>query len=74
MVDIPDLIQLKHKKDQADKLNQLQILIASNNRTIEEKDYKNLINSMIPQDVKKANANLTFDREKVELLRRRGGG
>lgn len=71
MVDLPELIQLKFKKEQAEKLTQLQILIASNNRSIEEKDYKLFINSMIPKDVKKVEDNLTFDRNKFEQLRSR---
>ena len=72
MVDLPELIQLNFKKNQAEKLAQLQILIASNNRTLEEKEYTKFIKTLIPVDSKSIEDTSTFSRDKLEQLRRRG--
>lgn len=72
MVDLPELIQMKYRKEQTDKLSQLQILIAANNRSIEEKEYKEFIQSIIPSDLKNPADNmLVFNRDKFEQLRNR---
>lgn len=72
MVDLPELIQLKHKENQAEKLVQLQILIASNNRNLEEKEYTKFIKTLVPANSKSIEDTSTFSRDKLEQLRRRG--
>lgn len=71
MVDIPDILQKKLERDKNDKLNHLQLLIASNNRKLEEKDYKNMVAGLMPQNV--INNTNNFDRDKMERLRNMQG-
>lgn len=70
MRDIPELIQMHYRKMQSDKLAQLQILIASNARNLEEKEYAKFIKSLLPPEAN-VEDNLTFNRDKLEELRRR---
>ncbi|MDW0113761.1 hypothetical protein QT711_11235 [Sporosarcina saromensis] len=71
MVDLPFLIQKKHEQQNAELLVKLQLLIASNNRAMEESDYKQFINAITPKEIK-ADMN-KFDRDKFEQLRRMQG-
>jgi len=70
MRDIPELIQMHYRKLQSDKLAQLQTLIASNGRNLEEKAYDQYIKSLLPPEAN-VEDNLTFNRDKFEQLRRR---
>lgn len=67
MVDLPFLIEKKHEQLNGEKLTQLQLMTAANNRTMEENDYKRLVGSLVPEEAKE-DMN-TFDRDKFEQLR-----
>lgn len=64
MVDIPKLIQKKREKENTDRMIQLRLLIASNNRMMDDKDYSQFINVLSPE-----NRLEKFDRNAVERLR-----
>lgn len=64
MVDIPKLIQQKREKESTERLIQLRLMIASNNRLMDDKDYSQFINILSPE--KKLEK---FDRSALERLR-----
>jgi len=67
MVDLLFLIDKKHEQLNGEKLMQLQLMTAANNRTMEDNDYKRLVGSLTPVEAKE-DMN-TFDRDKLEQLR-----
>ncbi|WP_172369563.1 hypothetical protein [Sporosarcina jiandibaonis] len=75
MVDIPFLIEKKISMVQSERFLRLQTLIAANNRTMEDKDYKVFSNNLLPQEMKeKVEKEMnTFNREKFEMLRNMQG-
>ena len=67
MVDLPELLVRKRKNDAMQRLTDLRVLIASNNRMIEDAEYKTLVNEFTKAvGIKPRN---TFDRNKFEQLR-----
>lgn len=69
------MIEQKLSKEQAERFLRLQTLIASNNRTMDDKDFKIFSNSLLPQEAKEAiekDMN-TFNRDKFEQLRNMQG-
>lgn len=66
MVDIPDLLKMKQDKELADRLTLLNLLIASNNRVIEDRNYQDMVQNLIPGEKNNRNK---FNREAIEKLR-----
>lgn len=69
MVDIPQLLKLKAEKETQERILQLKMLIASNQRTMEDKEYKQFIEILNPKQVSNR-----FNRDRVEQLRAMSGG
>ncbi|WP_392454806.1 hypothetical protein ACF3OH_11900 [Chryseomicrobium aureum] len=69
MVDIPQLLKLKAEKETQERILQLKLLIASNQRTMEDKEYKQFIEILNPKQVSNQ-----FNRDRVEQLRAMSGG
>jgi hypothetical protein len=67
MVDIPKVIEASRKRDIANRLSDLQMILATNNRGMEDADYKSYINGINKSLGVKADQK--FDREKFEELR-----
>ncbi len=68
MVDLMELVGRKGKYDTARRMQELQLRIATNNRAMEDADYKTLIHGMTKQlGVQEETAG--FSREKFEQLR-----
>lgn len=67
MVDLPFLIEKKHEQHNGEKLMQLQLMTAANNRAMEDNDYKRLVDSLTPAEAKEDMNK--FDRDKLEQLR-----
>lgn len=67
MVDLPFLIEKKHEQVNGERLTQLHLMIAANNRGMEEKDYKRFVEGLIPEELKEDMNK--FDRDKFEQLR-----
>lgn len=67
MVDIPTLIEKKRLEQNLEKVTLLNLMIASNNRGMEDKEYREFIKPFVQNgsllDMNK------FDRGKVEQLR-----
>ncbi|MBU5214959.1 hypothetical protein [Heyndrickxia oleronia] len=68
MVDLPIILEEKAKEKSARLLEQIMILIATNDRHMEEGEYKKLINNITNQ-LDKQEETCQFDREKFEQLR-----
>lgn len=68
MVDIPRLIKLKQKEKSSDNITKLQLLIASNNRTIEDEAFKDLIRNLTKNLEDKSRQD-KLDRNALEALR-----
>ncbi|PKH09864.1 hypothetical protein [Planomicrobium sp. MB-3u-38] len=67
MVDIPVLIEKKRTEQNLEKITLLNLMMASNNRTMEDKEYRSFIKPFLP---KGSTADMNkFDRGKVEQLR-----
>lgn len=67
MADLPALLSVKRKHDAANRLGDIFMRIATNNRSVEEADYKTYIRGLNKDvGVKESNK---FDREKFEQLR-----
>jgi hypothetical protein len=67
MIDLPKLLEVKRKHEAANQLGDVYKLIATNNRSIEEADYKTYIRGLNKEIGIKPKQ--TFDREKFEQLR-----
>lgn len=67
MVDIVKLIETKSKLDAADKLEQVRMTLSTNNRGVEDAEYKALIAELSKRIGVKTSAK--FDRAKFEQLR-----
>jgi hypothetical protein len=66
-VDIPKIIEAARKRDIADRLADIYMRIATNNRSIEEADYKTYIGGLNKSLGIKTEQK--FDRDKFEELR-----
>lgn len=67
MVDLPKIIEAKHKQVVGNRLNNIMMLTATNGRSIEESDYKAYINGLNKSLGVKAEEK--FNRDKFEELR-----
>jgi hypothetical protein len=67
MIDIPDFLDQRTKQKNARLLEQVMLRIATNNRTMENDEYKKFVNQLTNQAGIKPNDG--FDREKFEHLR-----
>jgi len=67
MVDIPKIVEAVRKRDIANRLADIYMIIATNNRAIEEADYKTYISGLNKSLGIKAEQK--FDRDKFEELR-----
>jgi hypothetical protein len=67
MVDIPEFLNQKAKQKNSQLLEQVMLLIATNNRVMEESDYKKFIKQLTNQAGIKPDDD--FDRAKFEHLR-----
>jgi hypothetical protein len=67
MVDLPKIIEAVRKRDIADRLGDIYMIVATNNRSIEEADYKTYIGGLNKSLGVKAEQK--FDRAKFEELR-----
>jgi hypothetical protein len=67
MVDLPALLSAKRKHDAADRLGEIFMRIATNNRGMEEADYKTFIRGLNKEIGVKPEEK--FNREKFEQLR-----
>jgi hypothetical protein len=71
MVDIPKLIEKKRKQQLANYFMELQLLIASNNRVLDEDNYENFVRNLtknLENEEDKAKQN-KLDRHGLEALR-----
>ena len=67
MVDLPVLLKAKRKHDAFNRLNDIFMLTATNNRSMEEAEYKKYVAGLNKEiGVKQSNK---FDRSKFEELR-----
>jgi hypothetical protein len=67
MVDLPSLLSTKRKHDAANRLGEIVMRVATNNRGMEETEYKTFIRGLNKEaGVKQSDK---FDREKFEQLR-----
>jgi hypothetical protein len=69
MIDLPDFVEKKKQMKAQDNLEQIHMLIATNNRGMEDKEFTSLIETLkkdIGFDLK---PNTEFDRDKFEELR-----
>lgn len=69
MVDIPQLLKINAEKETQERILQLKLLIASNQRMMEDKEYKQFIEILKPKQVSNQ-----FNRDRVEQLRAMSGG
>lgn len=71
MVDIPELIANKRKQQSADRLMQLQLSLAANNRVMETDSYRGLIQNLTKdlEDRVGEQATDKLDRHAFEALR-----
>ncbi|MGM0807519.1 MAG: hypothetical protein ACQET8_22700 [Bacillota bacterium] len=69
MIDLPDFVDKKRQMNAQDKLEQLQMYLATNNRGMEDKEYKTLIEFLNKEAGFNFNDNKEFDRDKFEELR-----
>lgn len=69
MVDIPQLLKINAEKETQERILQLKLLIASNQRMMEDKEYKQFIEILNPKQVSNQ-----FNRDRVEQLRAMSGG
>jgi hypothetical protein len=67
MVDIPRLISAKQRDKQDHYLMTLNTMIAAQNRTMEQPEYKRFVAQLTPTQTAKAAE--SFDRKKFEELR-----
>lgn len=67
MVDLPKLVEKKMKFDAVKRLGELQFVLASNNRSFEEAEYRKYVKQLSNQAGIKSETN--FDRDKFEQLR-----
>jgi hypothetical protein len=67
MVDIPKIIEAARKRDVANRLGDIYMIVATNNRSIEEADYKTYISGLNKSLGVKTEQK--FDRAKFEELR-----
>lgn len=67
MVDLPELLKAKRKQNAATQLTELYLLIATNNRGMEDADYKKYIRGLTDELGMKQNE--TFNRDSFEQLR-----
>lgn len=67
MVDLPKIIEAVRKRDIANRLGDIYMIVATNNRSIEEADYKSYISGLNKSLGVKAEQK--FDRAKFEELR-----
>jgi hypothetical protein len=63
-VDIPKIIEAARKRDIANRLADIYMRVATNNRSIEEADYKTYIGGL--NKILGIKADQKFDREKFE--------
>jgi hypothetical protein len=68
MVDLMELVARKGKYDAAGRMQELQLRIATNNRAMEDSDYKTLVHDMTKQMGVKEEVG-GFNRDKFEQLR-----
>lgn len=68
MVDLMELVERKGKYDAANRLQELQLRIATNNRAMEDADYKTMIHGMTKQ-LGVRGETTGFSREKFDQLR-----
>jgi hypothetical protein len=66
-VDIPKIIEAARKRDIANRLADINMRIATNNKSLEEADYKTYIGGL--SKILGIKADQKFDREKFEELR-----
>lgn len=71
MVDLPALLNAKRKQDSLNRLSDVYMLIATNNRSVEEDDYKSFIRGLNKEIGVKPEEK--FNREKFEELRNFAG-
>lgn len=67
MADIPKLLQDKAREKSEKLLEQIMMLLATNSRSLEQKEFEEYIKKIIPEEVKQKLE--TFDRDKFEELR-----
>jgi hypothetical protein len=67
MIDLPRLIERKVKLDAVKRLEDMRFTFASNNRSLEEVEFKKYMNELTKRTGAKISE--TFDREKFEQLR-----
>ena len=67
MVDLPKLLEERAKEKNAKMMEQILIHLATNNRSLEESDYKNFMEKLAKNLNTKPNNQ--FDRDKFEELR-----
>lgn len=71
MVDIPELLKLKREKELEQQLKLLSLMVASNNRSISDREYEKVVKNLTP--TKEIDRN-KFDRQAIERLRMMSGG
>jgi hypothetical protein len=67
MVDLPKIIEAARKRDITRRLGDLQMVLATNNRGMEDADYKSYVSGLNKSLGIKADQK--FDRDKFEELR-----
>jgi hypothetical protein len=66
-VDIPKIIEAARKRDIANRLADINMIVATNNKSLEDADYKAYISGL--SKILGIKADQKFDREKFEELR-----
>ncbi|MCP6683005.1 hypothetical protein [Bacillus nakamurai] len=67
MVDIPKFVRTKTKQGAVRRIEDIRIMLATNNRSSEDEEYKALMNALIR--TAGLRPEVKFDREKFEQLR-----
>jgi predicted nucleotidyltransferase len=67
LIDLPKIMNKSKEMKKIGRLEDINILLATNNRAMDEESYKKLINSYISESKIKIENN--FDREAFEALR-----